>query len=414
MATSRTRRRPTARARSNATGARLNPTGGPTQPEVPSQLLWQELLVHREELRAQTEKLTSVLGSLEDARDRYIELYDFAPNGYMTLDQRGVVREINLHAAALFGRDRMALIGLPVLRFFIRDDRVTFVRYLQACRGTAGGPPLMTELRIDGPHGTRLVQFFCRPHQTGDDIEFFTALVDVTDRRRLEAEREQAQHQRAELVHQMMTLQERERQRLARDIHDDLGQQVTALRLKLDWLAGAAERGGDVAAAIAGVQQVGVGLDRRIDFLLRGLRPPGLDDLGLMSALEQAVHEWSSTFGIPAEFQRTGPGHPPLPDGAEAHVYRIVQEALNNVHKHAAATGVAVAIECRHGQTVVSITDDGVGLPALPASETARRGLGLLSMRERASLIGGTLDISSAPGLGTSVTLTLPATPSPG
>ena len=374
------------------------------------ELLLHELQVHQEELRAQNEKLIAAREAIEEARDRYIELYDLAPTGYMTLDLRGSVREINLSALAMLGAERSQVVGLPILRFIAEGDRHPFLKYLSVCRLYKSGDWPIHELSLETATGRRTIQITCRPRAGNGSRahEFFTALVDVTERRRLEAEREAARRQNIDLVRQMMSLQEQERRRIARDIHDDLGQQITGLRLKLEWLAGIVAGDPPLRASVEGVQQVAERLDRHVDFLLRHLRPAGLDDVGLVAALEQTVQEWSQTFGIPAEFHAAEDSGERMPAETEGHLYRIVQEALNNVHKHASARQVVVSLERSDAHTSLMIRDDGTGIDGAAAESDGRRGLGLLGMRERAGLIGASFEILSQPGRGTTVIVDLP------
>ena len=198
-------------------------------------------------------------------------------------------------------------------------------------------------------------------------------MVDVTERRRLEAAREEARREHMELVRRVLTLQEAERRRIARDIHDDLGQQVTALRLKLEWLAARPAEDEELDSRVHAVQEAAERVDQHIDFLLRDLRPAGLDELGLLAVLRQTVADWSATFGIAATFRAVGVDAGRLPHEVETQAFRIVQEALNNVHKHAAATQVKVALERRRGRTVLTVADNGIGLVASSASAAAGR-----------------------------------------
>jgi PAS domain S-box-containing protein len=376
-------------------------------------VLQHDLEVHQEELRAQNEKLSTTLQELEETRDRYVELYDSAPSGYCTLDRAGLIVEINLTAAALLGRRRAGLVGLPMTPSIVADDRPRFLAYL-ASRGKGHDDVVgAEELRFHTANGERVVRLTCRPRRDRDGalVEYFVALDDVTERRRLESAREDARRAHADLVRRMLTLQEAERQRIARDIHDDLGQHVTGLRLKLEWLAGALGTHADLPAAVAIVQDAARNVDEHIEFLLKDLRPAGLDELGLVAVLRQAVGDWSATFGIAARFRAGGLEGVRFPRDVEMQAFRIVQEALNNVHKHAAATSVEVSMERRQGRTVLTIEDDGIGVLASssgPPPGGGRRGLGLLGMRERAAVIGGELDITSMPGRGTKVTLRLP------
>jgi PAS domain S-box-containing protein len=373
-----------------------------------------DLEVHQEELRAQNQKLVDTLHELEEIRDRYVELYDAAPSGYCTLDAEGLIVEMNLAGAELLGRPRAGLIGGPLLPLAVSADRQRFFGYLRNAAKTTGDNVRGEELRFKTPRGERLVRLTCRVRRqwNGDVKEYLLGLEDVTERRRLEGAREEAQRAHADLVRRMLTVQEAERRRIAQDIHDDLGQQMTALRLRLEWLASVLAPHGDLRGALAPVQESAKKVDQHIDFLLRDLRPAGLEELGLVTVLRQTVADWSATFGVEASYRTSGLEDTRFAREVETQIFRIVQEALNNVHKHAAATAVDVVLErSRQGPTVLRVEDNGVGVlqsSATPAPGGERRGLGLLGMRERATLIGGTLDISSVPGHGTKVTLLLP------
>jgi PAS domain S-box-containing protein len=389
---------------------RRRATARSVSPLPSGEALQHELAVHQEELRAQNEKLVSAMQSLEETRDRYVELYDFAPNGYMTLDARGFVRDINLTALAMLGTTRTALLGLPILRFIPPDHRAAFLKYLNRCRIYTGGPCPDMELPLETPQGARLVQLTCRPRGQNESRaqQLFTTLIDVTEQRRLEAEREEARRRHAALVRQMLSILERERHRMARDIHDDLGQQVTALRMKLDWLASLVASDEELCGPVATVQSAASAVDRHVDFLLRELRPAGLEELGLVPTLTGVVREWGATFGVAAEFRSAGMEGRRLPPEVETHVFRIVQEALNNVHKHAAAKAVSVRLERRDARIALTIADDGSGFDPSRPSTAKRKGLGLLGMHERAALIGGELRVQSILGRGTTLTVDLP------
>jgi PAS domain S-box-containing protein len=394
-----------------ATSRRRDPPARPAVKADDRAGLRHELEVHQEELRAQNDKLREALLILEETRDRYMRLYDAAPTGYCTLDRNGFIQEINLCAAALLGRPRSALVGSLLLPSFAVDDRSRFLRYLKACARAKGDVPAGEELRLIGPRGERLVQLTCSPRRDGEaaELEYFVSLIDVTERRRLEQAREEARREHAALVQRMFMLQEAERRRIAQDIHDDLGQQVTGLRLKLEWLAASMSSDPKLREKLQTVQEAAARVDRHVDFLLRDLRPAGLDDFGLVRTLRQNVEDWSATFGIPAELHAGGLDDMRFPQDVETHAFRIAQEALNNVHKHAAATFVRVVFEKRQGRVTLTIGDNGIGLLASSAGpRDSRRGLGLLGMRERAALIGGELTLTAVPGSGTTVVLALP------
>jgi len=224
------------------------------------------------------------------------------------------------------------------------------------------------------------------------------------------AERRRIEKARLQLLRQLVRVQDDERRRIARDIHDHLGQQSTALRLKLEVLKGACKKYKELCAPISQAQEIAASLDSDVDFLAWELRPAALDDVGLAAALGNFVKEWSKHFGIPSDFHSTGmDADRPSPE-IETNLYRIAQEALNNTCKHAQASRVDVLLERRDHSIVLIIEDDGVGFDTEQTITETDRGLGLLGMRERAALIGGTLEIEASPNQGTTVYARLPVT----
>jgi PAS domain S-box-containing protein len=209
-----------------------------------------------------------------------------------------------------------------------------------------------------------------------------------------------AQERATNLLRKLVTAQEDQRARIARDLHDQLGQQTTALRLTLErYRDGTPRDMGDIDRALAIIQQ----FDRELDFLAWELRPAALGDLGLAAVLPQFVREWSALYGITAEFRSAGYAPGQLSQDVEVTFYRIAQEALNNVAKHAHASRVDVLLERRGDTVVLIVEDDGTGFdPTQPATAP---GIGLIGMRERAELSDAQLEIESAPGEGTTLFL---------
>jgi len=213
------------------------------------------------------------------------------------------------------------------------------------------------------------------------------------------------------LFARLVRTQEDERRRIARDMHDQLGQQMTALRMNLELLASRTAHDDMIAAQAARTQQLAEDLDRSIDFLTWDLRPAALDHLGLAPALEHLVTGWSERFRIPAAFDASSLDSLRLPPEVEANLYRLTQEALHNIVKHAQATQVAVSLQRRTQELFLVIEDNGCGFNTGVRRERATGGLGLVSMQERGALIGGTVDIESAPDQGTTIFVRVPIVP---
>jgi PAS domain S-box-containing protein len=223
-------------------------------------------------------------------------------------------------------------------------------------------------------------------------------------------ELEAVNEERVEALRQLVTVQEDERQRIARDLHDQLGQQLTALRLKLEMLKKNCAGREDLSRQVGEVQTLARELDSDVDFLAWQLRPTTLDELGLVAALDNYVRQWSTHFNIPAEFNADRFGRTQLSCEAATNFYRIAQEALNNIGKYARATRVNVFLEPRDAFAVLIIEDDGVGFDPGGAQNggKGRKGMGIIGMRERAALVGGILEIESAGGIGTTVYVSVP------
>lgn len=251
--------------------------------------------------------------------------------------------------------------------------------------------------------------------QDGATIRYISIFSDITERKRNEEtlrkhqERlEESEARLRELAAFLQTVREEERTHIARELHDELGQALTALRLDLGWLRGKAAPLGEpasqrVTAALGVVEQSIVSL-RRIS---EDLRPAMLDSLGLAAALENHATQFAERTGIACEL-RMNREEFEVGDTLATTVFRIVQEALTNVARHAGARQVAIRIEqdatAGHEGIALTVTDDGRGFDV--ANRTKR--FGLLGMRERVAMLGGTLEIDSQAGRGTRVAAWLP------
>ncbi len=209
-----------------------------------------------------------------------------------------------------------------------------------------------------------------------------------------------------DLARRIVSAQEDERGRIARDLHDSMGQQMTALRLTLErhgQRCPIASGDGGITDALALTATVG----EQIDFLARELRPAAVELLGLASALPRFVEAWGAHVGIATEFRLQDFRAGSLSPDVETTFYRIAQEALNNAAKHAHPSRIDVVLSARDGQAILIIEDDGIGFDTL-GSDLKTRGMGLMTMRERAALVGATFDIESEPGRGTSIYVRVP------
>jgi PAS domain S-box-containing protein len=244
--------------------------------------------------------------------------------------------------------------------------------------------------------------FFIKEQDSGRPLALATISRDITERRRAEEERKH-------LLRRLVTMLEEERTRIAREMHDQFGQGLTALNLTLAALRheyGAQTKLGEQFKTL---EEIVKQLDADADLLVWELRPTALDDLGLMAALTSYVKRWSKHFGVKAELHEGGMEKDRLTGEIETTLYRIMQEALTNIAKHAGAKNVSILLERRQVQVSLIVEDDGVGFDEGQAFGAINGGFGLLGMRERVLLVGGTLEIESEPGRGTTVAVRIPA-----
>jgi PAS domain S-box-containing protein len=251
--------------------------------------------------------------------------------------------------------------------------------------------------------------FPVRREPDGPVVRIVGTHFDLTERKQAEEsrERERSERARTELLGRLVFAQEDERRRIAREMHDQFGEQLTALGLRIRMLKEAAAGRHDLSAQIDALEQVAQQLDRDVDHLVWELRPTALDDLGLRAALANYIQDWSVRVRVSAELHTAGLTTERLASEIETTLYRIAQEALNNIAKHARAGHVEIILERRADQVSMIVEDDGVGFD-IAEVDGERRGFGLLGMQERAALVGATVQIESAPGEGTTIFVRMP------
>jgi signal transduction histidine kinase len=216
---------------------------------------------------------------------------------------------------------------------------------------------------------------------------------------------EEAESQMRKLSQQLVNAQEQERRHLSRELHDDIGQRMTALRFGLsDLEQHCTAPTPPFSDALNGCRSILEGSIEAIRGIAMGLRPAMLDDLGLAAAIEWHAREFSRKFNVPVTVDVPSvKGDCPEPQRTA--VYRVAQEALTNCARHARANMIRVELSRISDSLRLSVTDDGVGIAA---GHDDRRGFGLIGMEERIREVGGSLFIQSAPGQGTTVTLQVP------
>ena len=252
--------------------------------------------------------------------------------------------------------------------------------------------------------GGRIRHREVRVASVGPD-EVISMLRDVTDLRENEAALERSQAELRALAAHLQDVREEERTRLSREVHDVLGQQLTAIRLGIGWFGRHYSDDQVAQARLAETRETIDETIRHVRQIAADLRPGVLDDFGLASAVQWQATRFEERTGTACPVDVHGRTEPPR--GVATAAFRVLQESLTNVARHAEASRVAVTLVLGADSVRLVVSDDGRGFDA---SRAKRRSLGLVGMRERAGALGGRLDVRGVPGQGTVVECTLPFT----
>ncbi len=335
--------------------------------------------------------------TLQGADLPYRILLDQMYAGAVTLTLDGVIAYCNQRFADIVRTPRTRAIGSALRRFAPPPHQAT----LAALLAGASGDRTKGELAVRADDGTEVpvsVTFAPLRLAAGAEVSgVIGVVVDVT-------ERKQQEELRTRLIEQVMTAQEEERGRIARELHDETGQSLTALLVGLRTIEGS----GTIAEAVGlahQLREVAARTLRDVGRLARGLHPSVLDELGLAVAVTRHVQEFARLHGIAEDTRIEGLEADPLLPLVQSTVYRALQEALTNVAKHADARRVSVRLVRDETVVELRVQDDGDGFEARAVD---RRGLGLQGMQERAALLGGAVQIASARGQGTTITARFP------
>lgn len=408
--------------------------------------LLHELEVHQVELELQNAELRQARDELEAALETYTDLHDFAPVGYVSVDDKGQILEVNLTGAAVVGAERSRLVGRSLQEFVDLASRPTLQVFLQRLFGRPekqfcevslrrkGGAVVWAHFQGVASDSLRGGRRWCRVavsditalREAGQAQLRADALaarnkdlsVEIARRQQAEkdlraSERRQAkllaqshamQEQLRQLSHGILHAQEQERKRISRELHDDIAQAAVGINLQL--LMMTREAAGESAARrkrIATTTRLFANFVDVVHRFSREIRPTLLDDLGLIPALESFTKGLAKRTGIKVGLTAAAAAER-LNADQKIVLYRVAQEALTNVARHARARRVDVRIEEQEGIVRMEVADDGKAFDVERALFAKRnRRLGLLGMRERVEMVGGSFSIDSTPGKGTCV-----------
>ena len=337
--------------------------------------------ISRDELDRMLTSLINAVFVIEAPRDAAAEAILEAP-----------IRQANPAALKLLGRDELGLVRLGDL---LTGDTETWAARIERLR-TEGRLPA-TEARIAAHDGESCPVLFAASwlaDEPGRTSGIVFAAQDIAEWKRTQAELER-------LTQRLISAQEEERARLARELHDDLTQRLAAVAIDAGRLQRLAP---EAATLLERIKQQMAALSRDVHGLSRRLHPSALADLGLIAAIESECRAFFERGGAPVHFDYD-PDVEELPPETQLGVYRIVQEALRNISRHADADEVSIELRKNGDGVLLRVADNGRGFDAAAA---AHSGLGLSSMEERSRILGGRLQVESAPGRGTVIVVHAP------
>ncbi|HUG12591.1 MAG TPA: histidine kinase [Opitutaceae bacterium] len=410
-----------------------------------------ELQVHQIELELQNEELKQSAHVARLAVEKFTDLYDFAPIGYFSLDPDGRIMEVNLTGTVMFGIERSGLIQRRFQLFVEEGSRKEFNEFLgktfkthrkRACEMRlvkanrshfwADLEAIVTTPGIGGVSWCRVAVVDISARKHAAEVQLRLEIVAASNRKlereilqrrkaesalrrsddeslRLLEESRRLQEQLRNLAHQILRAQEEERKLISRELHDEISQVLVGINVHLSLLRETSVAiPAELRRQFARTQRL---VEKSVDIVhefARKLRPPQLDDLGLIPALRSFLNEFSERTGITVQL-KVFAGVESLGNNRRTVLYRVAQEAVINVGKHAQATSMSVSISKVPGAVSMEISDNGKSF-AVEETLTIRknRRLGLVGMRERVEMVGGRFGIESELGKGTTIQILIP------
>jgi PAS domain S-box-containing protein len=345
--------------------------------------------------------------ALRDSEYRLRAILQTAMDGFWRADGQGRFLEVNEAYCRMSAYSEQELLAMSISDVEAQEmpsEVVAHIRRIMA-RG---------EDRFESRHRRKDGSIFpvevSAQYRTPDGGQMVAFLRDITERKQAENVLRDSGIQLQALARRLVELRESERKELARELHDRVGQNLTALKINIDMLQLAlAKQGNDeVLSRVADSSALLESTMDTIENVMSELRPPMLDEYGLTGALEWHASNFTRRTGIVVMVRSSEPAVRP-PPSVEIALFRIAQEGLNNVVKHAGARRVEVALSYANGECVMSVQDDGIGINGVDdASGRRLAGFGMVTMRERAQAVGGHFEILALPDRGTRLTARVP------
>ena len=331
---------------------------------------------------------------------RHHQVIATAMDGFWMTNAQGVLQEVNEAYAGMSGYTMQELVGMNISQLEVCAEQAEIKAHIDKVMARGQYRFETQHRRKDGSVIDLEVSSTFLP----ESKEIFVFSHDITPRKRKEQLLQ-------ELSAHLLTVREEEKASAAREIHDDLGSTLTALRMDAHWLADKLAANGEATPLLNRVEAMSALLDHALEsmrHIITDLRPSMMDDLGLRAALEWEAGQFQNRTNTECKVVcgRAHVGECKLDKTVSINLFRIFQESLTNVARHSGASTVAVECQCEEGEVAMSISDNGCGLPQ--EHTIAPNSYGLRGMRERVAQLGGKIEFDSWPGNGFSVIVNLP------
>jgi PAS domain S-box-containing protein len=349
---------------------------------------------------------------LRRSEEKFKTLFGLAPVGISVVDQQHNVVDANPALEQIVRLSRKELMSRkhPHRVILSADGKPKLLHEFPSQRAIKENRAIHDEMAIVAENGEIIwVQVSAAPLAL-PDASAVVITQDITERKRAAKELEEANQQLRTLSRQLFHVQEEERRHLARELHDEIGQNLTAAKINLNIIAPNVPA--DATRRLEDSIQLLDGLLGQVRQLSLDLRPPLLDELGLVPTLRWLVDQQAQRAGLRGSFTANVDGAEIDPDTRTA-CFRVAQEAITNIIRHAGAKNVALEVLCDAERLTLSVRDDGAGFNPIAIQQRTTRDftLGLVSMRERTSLMRGGFEVHSAPGQGTEIRAWFPLAP---
>jgi PAS domain S-box-containing protein len=337
---------------------------------------------------------------------RYRTLFEESRDAVYITARDGKFIDINQSTLDLFGYDRKELMGMNIRQIYAHpEDRRMFQEVIEKT-----GSVREYELKFRRKDGTELDCLFTATLRRADDgsvLGYQGVIRDITDHKRAEEALRESEKQLRYLSSQLLTAQENERERIARELHDGIGQSLSAVKFSVENSLKQInnETAGPAVKRLGAVIPMIQDSIEEVRKIAMDLRPSVLDDLGILATIGWFCREFQTIYSSIRIEQQLDIREDEVPDPLKTAIYRVLQEALNNVAKHSNANLANISLRRMEGMIELVIKDNGIGFDL---EEAPRKGLGLSSMKERIELSGGSFTIESATGTGTIIRASWP------